>query len=41
MKGGVYRMLTVKLPIYDVGIVRIFKYSSYLINYRIINDLEN
>lgn len=36
MKGGVYRMLT-----YDVGIVRIFKYSSYLINYRIINDLEN
>lgn len=31
------RTCWVKLPIYDVGIARIFKYSSYLINYRIIN----
>ena len=35
------RTCWVKLPIYDVEIARIFKYSSYLINYRIINDLEN
>ena len=37
----ILRTCWVKLPIYDVGIVRIFKYSSYLINYRIINDPEN